>query len=276
MGAGHASFKELIAEHWQTLYNFALRMCLDEDRASEVVEETFLRAYVGAHKVPAAPKVVLWLLKISQHVLSKKLGGSPEVSFDLLDQTLRSEATRTDVVRSLAEPKRDFLLWEMKQGCMTSVVNCLSPGERAAFVLAVIMKLSDSQAAQTLDISSAAFKVRMSRAKKKVADYLAPRCEHVDPRNPCRCPARIGVALSKGFINSGGEISLRPPPQSYGRYGVGLDQEDKPQRDITAIYGGLPDPRMPEGLLAHLLEELENGNWDEIRDRGEVKPAAES
>jgi DNA-directed RNA polymerase specialized sigma24 family protein len=251
-------------------------MCLDEDRASEVVEETFLRAYVGEHKIPAAPKVVLWLLKISQHVLSKKLGGAPEVSFDLLDQTLRSEATRTDVVRSLAEPRRDFLLWEMKQGCMTAVVNCLSPGERAAFVLSVIMKLSDSQAAQTLDISSAAYKVRMSRAKKKVADYLAPRCEHVDPRNPCRCPARIGVALSKGFINSGGEISLRPPPQSYGRYGVGPGQEDKSQRDITAIYGGLPDPRMPEGLLAHLLEELENGNWDAIRDRGEVKPAAES
>ncbi len=270
MGTGHASFKELIAEHWETLYNFALRMCLDKDRAREVVEETFLRAFVGADQVPEAPKTVLWLLKISQHVLSTKLGRSPEVSFDLLDQTLRSEATRTDVVRSLAEPRRDFLLWELKQGCMTSVVNCLSPGERAAFVLGVIMKLSESHAAQTLEISSSAYRVRLSRAKKKIADYLAPRCEHVDPRNPCRCPARIGVALSKGFINSGGEVNLRKPPPSYGRYGVGPEQDDKPQRDIAAIYGGLPPPRMPEDLLEHLVDQLENGTWDAIRDAAEA------
>ena len=269
MGSSHASFKELIAEHYQTLYNYALRMCLDEDRAQAVVEETFLRAYVGADHAPEKPKTVLWLFKISQHVLGKTLDRSPEVSFDILDQTLRSEATRTDVVRSLAEPRRDFLLWELKQGCMTSVVNCLSLGERAAFVLGVIMKLSDSEAAQTLDISSAAYKVRLSRAKKKIADYLAPRCEHVDPRNPCRCPARIGVALSKGFINSGGEISLRQPPLSYGRYGAGPDQEDKPQRDITTIYGGLPTPRVPENLLAHLNEQLDNGNWDAICNRGQ-------
>ena len=264
MGTGHASFKELIAEHWETLYSFAVRMCLDQDRAREVVEETFLRAYVGEDNVPDAPKTVLWLFKISQHVLTKMLSRSPEVSFDLLDQTLRSEATRTDVVRSLAEPRRDFLLWELKQGCMTSVVNCLSPGERAAFVLGVIMKLSDSDAAQTLCISSSAYRVRVSRSKKKIADYLAPRCEHVDPRNPCRCPARIGVALSKGFI-SGGVVNLRQPPQSYGRYGVGPDQEDKPQRDITAIYGGLPAPRMPEDLMSHLVEQLENGAWDAVR-----------
>ncbi len=271
----HASFKELIAEHWEVQYDFAVRMCLDQDRAREVVEETFLRAYVGAESVPESSQIVLWLFKISHHVLSKKLSGTPEISFDLLDQTLRSEATRTDLVRSLAEPKRDFLLWELKQGCMTSVVNCLAPGERAAFVLGVIMKISDTQAAQTLEISAAAYKVRLSRSKKKIADYLAPRCEHVDPRNPCRCPARIGVALSKGFINSGGEVSLRKPPQTYGKYGVGPNQEDKPQRDISAIYGGLPAPRMPEDLLAHLCEQLDNGSWDAIRARGQDNSSAE-
>jgi RNA polymerase sigma factor (sigma-70 family) len=266
VGCSQECFKELIAEHLSTLYNFAVRMCLDEDRAREMVEETFLRAYVGSDQVPESPKIVLWLYKISQHVLGKMLGRTPEVSFDLLDQTLRSEATRTDVVRSLAEPRRDFLLWELKQGCMTSVVNCLSPGERAAFVMSVIMKVSDANAAQTLDITPSAYKVRLSRAKKKISDYLAPRCEHVDPMNPCRCPARIGVALSKGFIKSGGEVSLRNVA-SYGRYGAGPGQDDVPLRDVVAIYGGLPEPRMPEDLQAHLIDQVDNGSWDLIRDQ---------
>lgn len=258
-------FKQLLGDHWSRQYNFALRMCLDPDRARGVVEEVFLRAYVGEEQAPQDPeKLEHWLLKISQHILNKKLGRTPEISFDMLDDTLRSEATRTDVVRSMTEPRRDFMLWELKQGCMTSVVNCLSPGERAAFVLCTIMKLSDEKAAATLSITTSAYKVRLSRAKKKIADYLAPRCEHVDPMNPCRCPARIGVALSKGFIKSGGELNLRKI-EPYGRYGAGPDKEDLPLRDVVAIYGNLPMPNAPEDLHDHLLAQIDSGAWDEIR-----------
>ncbi len=242
-------------------------MCLDEDRAHKVVEETFLRAYVGVAKMPEADKVSLWLLKIAQHVLEKTLERKPEVSFDMLDDILRSEATRTDIVSSLTEPRRDFLLWEMKQGCMTSVVNCLSPGERAAFVLSTVMRLSDSQASKTLGVSTSAFKVRLSRAKKKISDYLAPRCEHVDPMNPCRCPARVGIALGKGFIKSGGEVNLRKSLPTYGRYGSGAGQDDRPLRDIVSIYGNLPETAAPAALRQRILENIDNGAWDKVRDR---------
>src|SRR5690606_15828595 len=136
----------------------------------------------------------------------QRLPRTPEVNFDVLDETLRSEATRTDVVRSLTDPQRDFMLWEMKQGCMTAVINCLSPGERAAFVMSTILKKPDEDASKALGITKSAYKVRLSRARKKVANYLAPRCEHVDPLNPCRCPARVGVALRKGFIRTTSEV----------------------------------------------------------------------
>ncbi len=267
MTSGPAQFEQLLAEHLPGQYNFAIRMCLDEERAQKVVEETFLRAYVGAAKMPPPEKIALWLLKIAQHVLEKTLERKPELSFDMLDEILRSEATRTDIVRSLTEPRRDFLLWELKQGCMTSVVNCLSPGERSAFVLSTIMHLSDSHAAQTLGVTKSAFKVRLSRAKKKISDYLAPRCEHVDPMNPCRCPARVGVALDKGFIKSGGEVSLRKSLPTYGRYGSGHGQDDAPLRDIVAIYGHLPQTHVPEELSNRINEKIASGAWDKLDDK---------
>lgn len=268
MGARHHNeFKGFIAEYWRRLFNFSFRMTLDRVRASQTVEETFLRAYVAREKLPDPAQMELWLLRIANHVLEQKLPRTPELNFDVLDDTLRSEATRTDVVRSLTDPQRDFMLWEMKQGCMTSVINCLSPGERAAFVFSTILKVSDDEAAVTLGISKSAYKVRLSRARKKVADYLAPRCEHVDPMNPCRCPARVGVALRKGFIRSSGEVNLRKPPPSFGRYGAGPDAEDAPLRDVVAIYGNLPEPDPPEDLAQHLLTQLESGEWDKIAKR---------
>ena len=261
-------FKAVVAEHWRTLYHFGFRMCLDRRRASEVVEETLLRAYVGSEKLPGdTARTRTWLLHIASHVLGNKLSRTPELSFDLLDETLRSEATRTDFVRSLTEPKRDFLLWELKQGCMTSVINCLSPGERAAFVLANVMKLGDDDAARVLGITKSAYKVRLSRAQKKVTDYLAPRCEHVDPHNPCRCPARVGVAVSKGFIRSQGEVSLRTKPVPFGRYGSGEGNQDEPLRDVVAIYGNLPEPEPPNELEQRLNDLHDKGEWERVKAR---------
>jgi RNA polymerase sigma factor (sigma-70 family) len=256
-------FKSVVSEHWRALYNFGFRMCLDRQRACEMVEETLLRAYIGSDKLPDdADRTRTWLLHIATHVLSSKLSRTPELSFDLLDETLRSEATRTDFVRSLTEPKRDFLLWELKQGCMTSVVNCLSPGERSAFVTAHVLRLPDDDAAAALGINVSAYKVRLSRARKKVGDYLAPRCEHVNPMNPCHCPARIGTALRKGFIKPAGELMLRKPESPpYGRYGAGPDHDDKPLRDISTIYGNLPEPDPPPELAERMLARVDAGEW---------------
>jgi DNA-directed RNA polymerase specialized sigma24 family protein len=247
----------LVEPHWRRIYNFLFRLTLDRDRAERYLADVFASA--AAQERPAGDAEV-WLLGIANQIAEERLPRQPEVHFDTLDEMLRSEATRTDVVRSMSDPQRDFLLWELKQGCMTAVVNCLPPGERAAFVVCHVLKLADDAAAKSLGITESAYKVRLSRARKKVGDYLAPRCEHVNPMNPCRCPARVGTALAKGFIRPAGvsgEVSLRKPTiPPYGRYGTGEGNDDAPMRDIAAIYGGLPEPDPPADLGTRLIEQL--------------------
>jgi RNA polymerase sigma-70 factor (ECF subfamily) len=250
--------RSLVEPHWRRLYNFVFRLTLDRERAERYLMDIYEQA---AEQIDSAPDGdgELWLLGMANRLLEDRLPRQPEVDFDMLDETLRGEATRTDVVRSLSDPQRDFLLWELKQGCMTAVVNCLPPGERAAFVVCHVLKMSDEAAAKSLAISESAYKVRLSRARKKVGDYLAPRCEHVNPMNPCRCPARVGTALHKGFIGKvSGEVSLRKAEFPYGRYGTGMGNEDVPMRDIAAIYGNLPEPDPPpdfgELVIARLAQ----------------------
>lgn len=251
-----AYFPGVIDDHLQTVYHLAYRMTLDKDQAAEATYETFLRAYHGKKEVPEET-LELWLLKIASHVIETRLPPQPEVSFDLLDETLRSEATRTGEVRSLTNPEREFLLWELKQGCLTSVINCISPGERVAFVLGVVLGRPDEAAASALGIKVSAYKVRLSRARKKISDYLMPRCEHVDPRNPCHCPSRIGVALKQGFI--------APPAQQVVQLRVQpFDKADR-QRDATEIYRTLPEPEPPESLRERLLQAVESGVWPPVK-----------
>jgi RNA polymerase sigma-70 factor (ECF subfamily) len=259
--ADRERLRPLVEPHWRRLYNFVFRLTLDRDRAERTLVDIYSLAAAQVDQAPdpaGAAELELWLLGIANRLLEERLPRQPEVDFDVLDETLRGEATRTDVVRSLSDPQRDFLLWELKQGCMTAVINCLPPGERAAFVVCHVLKLPDEAAARSLSITESAYKVRLSRARKKVGDYLAPRCEHVNPMNPCRCPARVGTALHKGFIGKvSGEVSLRKAAEfPYGRYGTGIGNDDVPMRDIAAIYGNLPEPDPPPDFGDRLLAQL--------------------
>ena len=97
--------------------------------------------------------------------------------------------------------------------------------------------------------------MRLSRARKKIGDYLAPRCEHVDPRNPCHCPSRIGIALHKGFIAppQTAQVQLRTPNRPF-------DQEIK-SRDATTIFRTLPKMEVPPQLVQRLKQAVASGTW---------------
>ena len=227
------------------VYHLCARMTLDAKEAEGACLETFQRAVASSHPPVDSSTRDLWLLKIAAHVLGERLPSTPEVSFELLDETLRSEATRTEEVSSITNPDHELLLWQLKQGCMTAVVNCLAPGERIAFVASVVLGLGESEACAALGITPSALKVRLSRARKKIGDYLAPRCAHVDPLNPCHCPSRIGVALRKGFIAppARSEVSLRKLPT--------FSLEGR-QREAVTIYQTLPPPEPPAELLQRI------------------------
>ncbi len=253
--AAHSRLVHAVAQHLATVWNFCARMTLSTADARAATFETFERAAHSPSPPDNPQDMELWLLKIAAHVIEQRLPAAPEVDFDVLDETLRSEATRTHEVASLSAPEREFLLWELKQGCMTAVINCLSPGERVAFVLSSVMSKTDEEAAKALDIKVSAFKVRLSRARKKIGDYLAPRCEHIDPRNPCHCPSRIGIALSKGFIAPPQTpvVQLRTPNRPFA-------QEIK-SRDATKIFQTLPPPELPSDLAAELQQAVSSGAW---------------
>ncbi len=254
------AFLNIVEQHLDSVYNFAYRVSNDDKRAEDQTREVFLRAYIGQDKLPDEKQLAAWLMKIGVHVALGSLDGSARITFDFLDDTIRgdpTQVTRTDV---LTDPERSLLLWELKQGCMTAVLNCLSLGERMAFVMVVMLGAKPAQAAASLGITPAALKVRLSRAKKKIVDYLAPRCEHVHPMNPCRCPSRLGVALKKGFIQDvvpGAQVKLRKmPPEALNPVA--------PVRDVVALYQQLPTPRDLEDLRQRLEDELLGGDWDAL------------
>jgi DNA-directed RNA polymerase specialized sigma24 family protein len=120
-----------------------------------------------------------------------------------LDDLLRTDLTVTasDHPQIKRDPRRlRVLQWELKRSCLFAVMRGVQPHPRACFVLHRILAMPRAEIAALLGITLNSVNISLTRAERVLDDYLAVRCQHMDPRNPCRCETRLGVALERGFI----------------------------------------------------------------------------
>ncbi|MGH3039333.1 MAG: RNA polymerase sigma factor, partial [Gaiellaceae bacterium] len=78
---------------------------------------------------------------------------------------------------------------------------CLPRPQRAAYLLADVLGLTDGEGADVLDCSREAFRQRVSRARRTLRQVIDNRCGLVDPANPCRCGRQIASGEAAGILD---------------------------------------------------------------------------
>ncbi|MDC0716227.1 hypothetical protein [Nannocystis bainbridge] len=98
------------------------------------------------------------------------------------------------------EVRRLYVLQqELQRKCLTTVLMNLSPAPRAAFILRVILGFSRDEVHEIFGSPTGASSA-YSRALQDLGEYLDHVCEHVEPKNPCRCENRLASAVEHGFV----------------------------------------------------------------------------
>jgi Sigma-70, region 4 len=78
---------------------------------------------------------------------------------------------------------------------------CLSRPQRAAYLLADVLGLTDSDGAEILGCTREAFRQRVSRARRTLRQVIDNRCGLVDPSNPCRCGRQLASSEAAGILD---------------------------------------------------------------------------
>lgn len=243
------SVRALLTQELPTLYAFAYQMCGARRDAVRFLEELIQQvAKLDDQKLLNDGDPGRTLLGMMARSMEENLGRRSEHSFESLDNILRSDITRpidlSNVGMGDDPTKVHLMLWELKRTCLTSVLGCLPPGVRLSFVLTDLVGLSPSEAAEMLGIKESAYRVRLTRARKRIEDYLAPRCYHVDRENPCTCTGRLMIAVDANFVK---------PPTSTEDIPHEPHDAGGPQRDVGSLYRALPDVRLTQGEFERLI-----------------------
>ena len=244
-----STLRELLHEAFPRLYAFAFAVTGERSEAQRFLGNLGqAAARRGEAALLATEDPERELLSMLARNLEENLGRKAEHTFDRLDQVLRSDITRPIDLRSAGmeeDPtKVHLMLWELKRTCLTSVLGCLPPGVRLSFVLTDRMGFSPADAAAILGIKESAYRVRLTRARKRIEDYLTPRCFHVDRQNPCNCPGRLMIAIDAQFIKEP-HHALDVPHEPH--------DADGPRRDMGSLYRSLPDVKLTDGELRQLI-----------------------
>ena len=161
------AFAELYRRHKAEIFTFCRRMMSgDEDAASDIFQEVFIRAYEKAGQFRSGTNVTGWIFMIARNMCLNVL--RTKQPCDRIDQ--HDGLVSTD--RSLA-PEYDEEQHSLRQK-LEDALSALPIDFREAFMLRELDGFSYSEIATMTGTTLAMTKVRIYRAKQRLRELLAP------------------------------------------------------------------------------------------------------
>lgn len=167
-----AAFSELFETYANRIYRLAMGLLKQADDAEEVVQATFLSAFEALDRFEPQAQISTWLYRIAyNHVLMfirrrHTLAPLPE---EHEDATLLP----VNLVDWGHLPDQQVLSGEAQEVLRTAI-NELPVGLRAAFVLRDLEGLSTAECAHIQELTEAACKVRLHRARLRLREQVSP------------------------------------------------------------------------------------------------------
>lgn len=164
----------LVKAHSNQMYGVALRITGDPSDAEEVVQDAFISACNKVIHFEGRSKLSTWLYRITTNAALMRLRRRRDdtVSLDEPQATDEGEILPRELGDWTVDPSRMALSQELLQ-VMEEAVESLPASLRAAFVLRDLQGLNTQEAAEALDITESALKVRLHRARLLLRERLA-------------------------------------------------------------------------------------------------------
>ncbi len=246
------------------IYNLAIRMLQNLEDAEDAVQEILMKVISHLDGFRGEAAFTTWvyriasnhLLTLSQHHLARQ-----ETSFEEMEEKLNLSLALGEA--SVPEQYEfQTLVAEVKISCSLAMLMCLGYELRIALILGEIFQVNAAEAAYILDISSTAYRKRLSRARMQLRTFIRNQCGLVNPENPCRCSKHVGNKLRFGLLN--------PNKLAYTdllnndevkRQAAGYCEEMEEVRREIGLIRAIPQYEMPLQMLDSMKQLLNNPQY---------------
>jgi RNA polymerase sigma-70 factor (ECF subfamily) len=169
------AFDELVRRYQDKVYRLSYKILRHEEDAAEALQDAFLSAYKGLRNFKAESTFSTWLYRIATNASLMKYRKRRDGHISLEQSQTpgpRGEEGEPLQIPDWSEQPLEVLLDAETRAVMEEGIQMLPEDDRTVFVLRDIEGLSNAEVAEILELSVAAVKSRLHRARIKLRDRL--------------------------------------------------------------------------------------------------------
>lgn len=201
-GGDRRALGELCREMQHPMYRLALRTLSNPEDAEDATQEILIRLITNLGSFEGRSKFMTWAYKVATRQLLR-------TRKRLVEQSVRGGEVFGAIIdagmgppyeEASSEAEYKELCAEVRISCTYGMLLCLTREVRIAYILGDLMGMIDRDGAEILEITPAAFRQRLSRARKTMRKIIANRCGLVREENPCRCSRQVESSIKLGVL----------------------------------------------------------------------------
>ena len=167
-GGDDAAFAELVRMYENKAFHLALRMCGNEEDASDVAQDAFLAAWKGLPSFRGEAGFSTWLYRLVSNAAIDHLRRTKHQRGNV---SLDDEELNLDAPDTAPGPQESAEGMELQQ-VVQEGLNALGDDHRTVLVMREVQCLSYEEIAQALSIDLGTVKSRISRARNALRKIL--------------------------------------------------------------------------------------------------------
>jgi RNA polymerase sigma-70 factor (ECF subfamily) len=165
--ARKAEFDRIFTEYSAPIYNYALRMVGDADRAADVAQDTFIKAYRKLDTLTQAASTRAWLYRIATNTAIDEMRRRRHVALPGVDEDRPMEPPDGG-----PGPETQVLSGLMDERISRALLH-LRPNHRQCLILSDVEDMSAVQIGEVMGMSNGAVRVLLCRARGEMRRLLA-------------------------------------------------------------------------------------------------------
>ena len=165
-----SAFETLVRSVQRPVYGLCLRLLRVEAEASEVAQETFLRAYQNLHRYDDGKPFDLWVMAIARNLCLDLLRRRSRMLTDNVDDM-------HEVLPSGEASQEDGVIAGEERRSLESALSTLSVDDREVLALYYVQKRTTKESAVVMGVAPGTIMARLFRAREKLRKRMTGNSE---------------------------------------------------------------------------------------------------
>lgn len=190
------ALETLVAGVQDIVFNLSLRMLGTFADAEDATQDILLRMITHLSSFRGESAFTTWVFGIAVNHLRdyrKHMFAQFPLSFEYYGNDIENAKVQ-DLPDLTQNVEKGILAEELKMSCTNVMLQCLDTESRCIFILGTMFKVDSRIAGDILGMTPEAYRQRLSRVRKKMAEFLGQYCGEYG-NGKCRCRDRLNYAI---------------------------------------------------------------------------------